>query len=539
MLLTALLVSLIFPPVIDIKNASADSDPTPVLTIASSDIVTPAVLSTATGTFSSSSSTFTVSTTNATGYNLTIQAKVDDSDYSKLLGTSSSLNSIGSAITEYDFKTSSNYNNQWGYRPNMLNGSANTSYLPAPTFAGSTLDTTSSANATATTYTIDLGVRITNTTTPDDYSNTFVITAVANANRNLMVNYLPNTGETAMLYADPADFAILAHAELDAPLLGNEEEIVLEENSQNEETADKPENVDESEELEKENEEPMPDVTTTPVDIVTNLPNSFTVNTFAPTISLSPLVPIRADYKFIGWCDITTTSTAVADACPGKVYQAGDELELEDTMADVLNLYAMWEHVADIECNAEAASITEAACLQDVNQSVINSMPSDISFILSDSRDGKHYTISRLSEDGQLWMTKDLSLDLNSNMVYTNTSSDLGWGVQETENTEWAPAISTVHLSDTIATWDTDIAAPFSLDPDDDSGNYYNRAAAFATNYYDDAATYTTSICPSGWRLPDISSLTLSPSFYSDNLIYNGMLIKIRCISRFAYVATD
>ena len=142
-----------------------------------------------------------------------------------------------------------------------------------------------------------------------------------------------------------------------------------------------------------------------------------------------------------------------------------------------------------------------------------------------DIRDGKTYYIAKLA-DGNIWMTQNLDLDINSARTYTPADTDIP--------ANWTPSVSTR----TITLWDSSNTTPASYDPgnlywngiiandwsgtlDDMTvtsasatpggchyhiGNYYNWTAAIAM---DDSSEYETngydvnqSICPAGWRLP-------------------------------------
>ncbi|MBQ1373217.1 hypothetical protein IIY66_00220, partial [Candidatus Saccharibacteria bacterium] len=150
-----------------------------------------------------------------------------------------------------------------------------------------------------------------------------------------------------------------------------------------------------------------------------------------------------------------------------------------------------------------------------------------------DSRDGKTYWVAKLA-DGNIWMTQNLDLDIESGRTYTSADTDLD---NSTIGTSWTPTVST----STTSSWTSSTTTPFSYDPGnlywngnvtttidgtlsdrtttDPSatsggthyhvGNYYNWTAAVAMN---DSSSYTTrytdvnqSICPAGWRLPTYS----------------------------------
>lgn len=144
-----------------------------------------------TGTFAkSNSNTISVSTTNATGYTLSIAAvdgttAKDDNDYSKLISTkdnSKTLDSIAEATTEEQFKslTGTAYNNKWGYLPSKWNSEDNNDFLPAPNTTGDILDITATANTTANEYKLTLGARVDTTTTLGSYTNVYLISAIVN-----------------------------------------------------------------------------------------------------------------------------------------------------------------------------------------------------------------------------------------------------------------------------------------------------------------------------------------------------------------------
>ncbi len=158
-----------------------------------------------------------------------------------------------------------------------------------------------------------------------------------------------------------------------------------------------------------------------------------------------------------------------------------------------------------------------------------------------DQRDNKTYYVAKLA-DGNLWMTQNLDLDLNTGITLTPVNTDIV--------TNWTPRVGTYATGDT--TWNNSDTTPESYNPGDlcwtglidtsrsgtlgnasyatscseeganlhyHVGNYYNWTAAIAMNNSSAYVTQNTdvdqSICPAGWTLPkNGTTLTGSGSFY-------------------------
>ena len=253
------------------------------LSISDSTISLNMTPTTTAGEFSSSSDiTVGVNTTNNTGYKLSITAN----NSTNLVSGSNNLTTISSAITGDTFFSSSDYNNQWGYKPSKYYDTANETfvtntgdnavYLPSPnTTTGDIIDQTSTSNSTNNEYTISIGAR-TNLSTPiGEYSNTFTITAIANATP-YTITYHENGGDQSSL----------------------------------------PANVNDS--------------------------------SYAETVVLSSTTPTRTGYNFTGWCLGTAsssniTTSAGVDSCSSTTYSAGGNLTLDQTAnTNTYHLYAMW-----------------------------------------------------------------------------------------------------------------------------------------------------------------------------------------------------
>ena len=246
-------------------------------------------------------------------------------------------------------------------------------------------------------------------------------------------------------------------------------------------------------------------------------------------------------------------------------------------------------HAAPVYLNPNADDISEVNYMQqfaivgDTNrQAIIDSMVLEQQYTLLDSRDGKSYTIAKYQTGTDsntnepiydVWMTKNLDLDLDSTITYTNKDTDIGYNTTtgEYDTATWVPTRSTYQATSTHihewcvgGTWNSQYGycvendTPESYDPGnlywnlatDDNftdwgayydtcdyststpvcdqnenpistytsstgtaqyhlGNYYNWAAALATNdssVYGNGDLVEQSICPAGWTLPRVGN---------------------------------
>ena len=221
-------------------------------------------------------------------------------------------------------------------------------------------------------------------------------------------------------------------------------------------------------------------------------------------------------------------------------------------------------------------TIEDATYLQDVTPEMRQNTAIGTETRLIDKRDNKTYWIAKLA-DGNVWMTQSLDLDLNNSVTLTSADTDLN------SIATWTPSNSTSDSTPTKCPdiqygavrnecfgqgWTNNYRLPSSTDPGDryvlpteknsvgeefhdtiynsleecesarlrmglqsdcshyKLGNYYNFPAAVASNNADSSTQYYTepnSICPAGWRLPNVSSV--KDDFYSLMLTY-GIDIK-------------
>ena len=174
-----------------------------------------------------------------------------------------------------------------------------------------------------------------------------------------------------------------------------------------------------------------------------------------------------------------------------------------------------------------------------------------------DIRDNKKYWVARQA-DGNVWMTQNLDLELDSTKTYTPADTDV--------SANWQPTRSTIEITGTppikMSDWANDTVSPYSASPgelyvyasstidDGDSwydalvacrmehpdcnmhnhvGNYYNWSAAAASNNTSGIVTnYSNapySICPAGWRLPKITTrLGVTSSEFGSILVAENII---------------
>ena len=117
--------------------------------------------------------------------------------------------------------------------------------------------------------------------------------------------------------------------------------------------------------------------------------------------------------------------------------------------------------LAPVVCNPSGTTIgtntsTDIKCMQDVSSTnkstILASMTEGTQYTLTDKRDKKTYTVSKLA-DGNIWMTQNLDLDLDAGTTYTNLDTDLGWNTSTNTygTASWMPERSTYATGTT--TW--------------------------------------------------------------------------------------
>ena len=259
----------------------------------------------------------------------------------------------------------------------------------------------------------------------------------------------------------------------------------------------------------------------------------------------------RTGYGFAGWSDKFDYATN-AEA---KFYGPQETITVPTgTTANGLSLYAVWiKSQGSIQDQSKVASVCNSLTTAPTDGTAnLRSVSA-----LTDQRDGETYAIARLA-DGNCWMIENLRLE---NTAEHNSDGTLaqGYGTSSThgnfsgladvESTGFSSTYSANSLysndgsNDTInigtsnypayrmprynnwnhqvssanrpqspttnsATNNTTNAGMYSY------GNYYTWHAAIAdTTYYSSGDHGTTSLCPTGWRLPIGNRSTANMSF--------------------------
>ena len=139
----------------------------------------------------SNTASVSVSTTDANwGYNFSIKAK----DSNALKNGEFSLNSISQSYSLDDFKNKAPANT-WGFKPSKKDSVDNANYLPSPTSTETLIEKTSSNSTSPISYSFNIAAKIDSSLKHGEYSNTFVLTIIANT-ASYSITYNLNGGST-------------------------------------------------------------------------------------------------------------------------------------------------------------------------------------------------------------------------------------------------------------------------------------------------------------------------------------------------------
>jgi len=235
-------------------------------------------------------------------------------------------------------------------------------------------------------------------------------------------------------------------------------------------------------------------------------------------------------YGFVGWSPVPTAT--VGGSAP--IYGPNETITAPSyTQYGVNNrvtLYAIWMAKDTTDTMQTFNSSNRCNSMSQVtrdNATGAMIVPMNSIVALEDIRDGNVYTVAKLA-DGKCWMTENLRLDNSANITVSNTQSynnsfgEVFIGLPESSNTGWSTNVSNNLYPESLKlntftlpqlnTNNTNNNLPSSHNNNtlfsrwSSYGNYYSWAAAVA-----DTAPATsnnehkanTSICPSGWHLPE------------------------------------
>ena len=252
----------------------------------------------------------------------------------------------------------------------------------------------------------------------------------------------------------------------------------------------------------------------------------------------------RSGYGFAGWSDAYDYATNPN----ANFYGPNQTITVPTgTTANGLSLYAVW-----IKSAGSLQSDATTACnglTEDPNDGT-----ADLSSVtaLTDERDNNTYAIAKLA-DGKCWMIENLRLDNTASHNSDGTlaqgynSSFIGLADPESTNFDTDGTANSLYSTDgstdaTISGSNTGYRFPrynnnntssrqssssYSISGNTYSyGNYYTWAAAIAdTTYYDtnNQSITSTSLCPTGWRLPKGGNKSNEANNEFWNLIVTGL----------------
>ena len=231
----------------------------------------------------------------------------------------------------------------------------------------------------------------------------------------------------------------------------------------------------------------------------------------------------RPGYGFAGWSPSYEASTAsgstdIIFGPQATISTYPDNLGGVDVDTNGLILYPVW--------------VASTGSMQTFSSSDCNAMSISDVTARKDIRDDNVYTIAKLA-DGKCWMVENLRLDNDANITPANTHSTnnafggVFTGLAKPEKTDHPDATpnslystdgttvnvitgGTGHRMPRYNNTNTDRSLPASYTDTHDHqwygfGNYYTWPAAIAdTSYYNtnNQPAETSSLCPTGWRLP-------------------------------------
>ncbi len=532
------------------------------------------------GTFarsSTSDNTVSVSTDNYTGYTLSIAASNANDNSLSYKEDNTVIDSIAShsivagvSSTNYandTYAASNSLNNTWGYRPstyydttnntNIDNTSTNL-YFPAPTSTSvTTLAKTTTANPSeADNYNIAIGARVGIDKTPGAYTNTLVITVVANAtpysltyNANAggdsTVANMPSSVVSGTSYADTITLSSTVPTRTGYTFAGwcttNTSQTSCSGTLYNSTNN----NLD-----------------SFPIDRTasSNSLNAYaiwTVNTYSLAITFAgsgvSSVKVCAVSGDCTGANLKGTVSTSGDSVSGLAYGTSYYLYPSFSSGYALDGWAKTDSTTGASLSSTsdanptytmgtgdgAVTVTGKAdklYMQNLTSSTIATLlpnKGDTATVY-DSRDEQAYTIAKL-EDGKYWMVENLNLAGGTALSADNTDvtseyiSGFTGSADESTSPRLVKSGNTITLptSDTAGFGDNSSAFVYNSGNKTTTCNsttpcysYYSWIAATLGGMQSDGSTAQTtrgynaaaSICPKGWRLPTSTTSNASPT---------------------------
>ena len=152
-------------------------------------------------------------------------------------------------------------------------------------------------------------------------------------------------------------------------------------------------------------------------------------------------------------------------------------------------------------------TISDITTMQEISPQIVAKMTNGDTATLTDSRDGQEYTVAKIN--GNLWMTRNLAIGCDgSGSTYGSTITPI-----TLTNTNSNISASTWTTPTNSLTLGNDYTDP-RMECSSTYGAWYNYAAASAGTITGSTNTNaTSSICPSGWRLPTRTEFGTGSSF--------------------------
>lgn len=179
--------------------------------------------------------------------------------------------------------------------------------------------------------------------------------------------------------------------------------------------------------------------------VVGNMPTDINDRTSGSSVLLASNIPTLAEYRFIGWClgtssssNITTTSGV--DSCSGTTYLAGGNLPISDSGNNTNYLYAMWannvevaftfdSNVSSVTVNGTTLSASGSTVVLDPNSSYTITvsyangyMVNNVSVTTGDAIMSQ-YTLTTGNSNSTVNITSQPAAPVNVTFTFSNVTS--------------------------------------------------------------------------------------------------------------------